>query len=92
MMDIFLMKIFIFIIYNPNWVFSIVESKKFKSYLTKTEIFETLCRFIDLNIEGLIDEIVKLIFGNEAVINTSRFHKDMTTLEAWMMLVQFLFI
>ena len=30
---------------------------------------------------GLRDEIIKLIAGNEVVVNTPRFHNDMTTFE-----------
>ena len=69
-------------LYNPNSVVCAIDENKFKSYWTQTETFESLRRYIDLNIAGLRDEIVKLIAGNEIVVNTSRFHNDMTTFES----------
>ena len=68
-------------LYNPNSVVKAIQRKKFSSYWTQTETFESLRRYIDLNMEGLRDEIVKLIAGNEVVVNTAKFHNDMTTFE-----------
>ena len=68
-------------LYNPNSVVCAIDENKFKSYWTQTETFESLRRYIDLNMAGLRDEVVKLIAGNEVVVNTSRFHNDMTTFE-----------
>ena len=58
-----------------------IQRNKFSSYWTQTETFESLRRYIDLNMAGLRDEIIKLIAGNEVVVNTPRFHNDMTTFE-----------
>ncbi len=69
-------------LYNPNSVVCAIDENKFKSYWPQTETFESLRRYIDLNMAGLRDEIVKLIAGNEIVVNTSRFHNDMTTFES----------
>ena len=68
-------------LYNPNSVVCAIDENKFKSYWPQTETFESLRRYIDLNMAGLRDEVVKLIAGNEVVVNTSRFHNDMTTFE-----------
>ena len=68
-------------LYNPNSVVCAIDENKFKSYWTQTETFESLRRYIDLNMARLRDEVVKLIAGNEIVVNTSRFHNDMTTFE-----------
>ena len=68
-------------LFNPNSVVKAIQRKKFSSYWTQTETFESLRRYIDLNMAGLRDEVVKLIAGNEVVVNSSRFHNDMTTFE-----------
>ena len=68
-------------LFNPNSVVKAIQRKKFLSYWTQTETFESLRRYIDLNMAGLRDEIVKLIAGNEVIVNTARFHNDMTTFE-----------
>ena len=66
-------------IYNPNSVVNAATYKKYISYRTKTETFESLQEYIDMNMEGLRDDIVKLIAGEAAIIDVSTFSNDMVT-------------
>ena len=66
-------------IYNPNSVVKSISRKRFGSYWTKTETFESLQEYIDMNMEGLRDDIVKLIAGEEVVVNVAKFQNDMVT-------------
>ena len=66
-------------IYNPNSVVNVATYKKFISYWTKTETFESLQEYIDMNMEGLRDDIVKLIAGEEVIVDVSTFSNDMVT-------------
>ena len=66
-------------IYNPNSVVKSISRKRFGSYWTKTENFESLQEYIDMNMEGLRDDIVKLIAGEEVVVNVAKFQNDMVT-------------
>ena len=66
-------------IYNPNSVVKSISRKRFGSYWTKTETFESLQEYIDMNIEGLRDDIVKLIAGEDVVVNVAKFQNDMVT-------------
>ena len=66
-------------IYNPNSVVNAATYKKFISYWTKTETFESLQEYIDMNMEGLRDDIVKLIAGEAVIIDVSTFSNDMVT-------------
>ena len=66
-------------IYNPNSVVNAATYKKFISYWTKTETFESLQEYIDMNMEGLRDDIVKLIAGEDVVVNVTKFQNDMVT-------------
>ncbi len=66
-------------IYNPNSVVNAATYKKFISYWTKTETFESLQEYIDMNIEGLRDDIVKLIAGEDVIVDVSTFSNDMVT-------------
>lgn len=66
-------------LYNPNSVVESLLRKKFLSYWSQTETFESLSRYIDLNMSGLRDDIVSLIAGNEIAVNSATFHNDMTT-------------
>ena len=66
-------------IYNPNSVVNAATYKKYKSYRTKTETFESLQEYIDMNMEGLRDDIVKLIAGEDVIVDVSTFSNDMVT-------------
>ena len=66
-------------IYNPNSVVNAATYKKYISYRTKTETFESLQEYIDMNMEGLRDDIVKLIAGEDVIIDVSTFSNDMVT-------------
>ena len=66
-------------IYNPNSVVNAATYKKFIIYWTKTETFESLQEYIDMNMEGLRDDIVKLIAGETVIIDVSTFSNDMVT-------------
>ncbi len=66
-------------IYNPNSVVNAATYKKYISYWTKTETFESLQEYIDMNMEGLRDDIVKLIAGEDVIADVSTFSNDMVT-------------
>ena len=66
-------------IYNPNSVVQSIEDGEFTSYWTNTESFESLQEYIDMNMEGLRDDIVKLIAGEDVVVNVAKFQNDMVT-------------
>ena len=66
-------------IYNPNSVVNAATYKKFISYWTGTETFESLKSYIDMNMEGLRDDIVKLIAGEDVIVDVSTFSNDMVT-------------
>lgn len=66
-------------LYNPNSVIKAIQRNKFLSFWSQTETFEGLARYIELNMEGLRDDIISLIADNEIVVNTTTFHNDMTT-------------
>ncbi|MDO5149414.1 MAG: AAA family ATPase [Oscillospiraceae bacterium] len=66
-------------IYNPNSVVQAVTEKSFDSYWTKTETFEALKVFIQLDMDGLRDSVIKMISGEKVRVNTEKFQNDMTT-------------
>ena len=66
-------------IYKPNSVVNAATYKKYISYRTKTENFESLQEYIDMNMEGLRDDIVKLIAGEDVIVDVSTFSNDMVT-------------
>ena len=66
-------------IYNPKSVVEAMLRGKFSNYWTKTETYEALKVYIDLNQDGLRDKIVQMIAGEKVPVNPDKFQKDMTT-------------
>ena len=66
-------------IYNPKSVVEAMLRGKFSNYWTKTETYEALKVYIDLNQDGLRDKIVQMIAGEKVPVNPDKFQNDMTT-------------
>lgn len=66
-------------VYNPFSVISAIQNRKYKSYWKKTSASEPLLTYIDMNHEGLQDDIVKLINGETIEIDTDGFENDFAT-------------
>lgn len=69
-------------VYNPYSVMSAMLSGKFKSYWKKTSAAEALLAYIDMDEDGLQDDIVKLISGEEIEIDTEGFENDLETFKS----------
>ncbi len=66
-------------IYNPQSVVLACSRKIFSNYWTKTETFEALKVFIELDMDGLRQSVIRMISGERVRINTEKFQNDMTT-------------
>lgn len=66
-------------IYSPKSVIDAMRRGKFNSYWTKTETYEALKIYIDMNFDGLKDAIVTMLSGGRSKIDTGTFQNDMTT-------------
>ena len=69
-------------IYNPRSVVMSLLGHDFDSYWTKTETYEALKRYIQLDMYNLKDHITRLIAGEQVLVNPDKFQNDMTTLES----------
>lgn len=66
-------------IYNPFSVMSAVKTRRFKSYWKRTSAAETLMTYIDMNQDGLQEDIAALIAGGSAAVDTDSFQNDIKT-------------
>lgn len=66
-------------IYSPKSVVSCMRLGKLGNYWNQTETFEALQIYIDMNFEGLRDDILSMIAGEKVPVNTRSFTNDMTT-------------
>lgn len=66
-------------IYNPKSIVSVMLSGIFDDYWNKTETYEALQVYIDMNYDGLRDAIIAMMAGGRIRIDTGSFQNDMTT-------------
>lgn len=66
-------------IYSPRSVVAAMLRHKFGTYWNQTETFQALRVYIDLNLDGLRDDVIALMAGGRRRINTGTFSNDMTT-------------
>lgn len=66
-------------VYSPKSVVSCMRLGKLGNYWNQTETFEALQIYIDMNFEGLRDDILSMIAGETVPVNTRCFTNDMTT-------------
>lgn len=65
-------------IYNPNSVMSAIRERHCDNYWAKTEAFESLQRYIDLDFNNVKESLESLITGKEIRLNVLRFGNDLT--------------
>lgn len=66
-------------VYSPRSVVSCMRFGKIGNYWNQTETFEALKLYIDMNFEGLKDDVLSMIAGEYVPVNTGSFANDMTT-------------
>ena len=69
-------------VYNPRSVILAMKFRKFDAYWNRTETFEALKIYIDMNYDGLREAIIALMAGERRAIDTGNFSNDMTTFHA----------
>lgn len=67
-------------IYNPRSVVMSLLGHDFDSYWTKTETYEALKKYIQLDMYNLKTLVTRLIAGESVPVNPDKFQNDMTTL------------
>ena len=65
--------------YSPKSVVEAMQKRKFGTYWNQTETYEALKVYIQMNMDGLKDAIIKMLAGECVRINTGTFSNDMTT-------------
>ena len=66
-------------VYNPKSVIEAVLSGICDTYWNQTETFEALRTYIDLNYDGLRDDVLSMMAGEKIPVNIGSFSNDMTT-------------
>ena len=66
-------------VYNPKSIVDAMHNQQFRSYWTRTETYEALKIYIDMNFDGLKDAVISMLGGHACKIDTETFQNDMTT-------------
>jgi hypothetical protein len=67
-------------VYSPNSVMEAVLNEKIGNYWTKTETYESLKIYIDMNEDGLKEAIVQMLGGARLRIDVGTFQNDLTSI------------
>jgi hypothetical protein len=66
-------------IYSPKSVVDAMLSHTFDTYWNQTETYEALKIYIQMNLDGLKDAVIKMLAGESVSVDVSGFSNDMTT-------------
>jgi hypothetical protein len=69
-------------VYNPNSVMKAIASGEFDSFWARTETYESLKIYIDMDYDGLKEAIVQMLGGAHCPIKTIAFQNDMTSIRS----------
>jgi hypothetical protein len=67
-------------VYSPNSVMQAMYNKKYRSYWTKTETYESLRFYIDANYDNVKDDIITMLSGGTVKIDPETFQNDLVTI------------
>ena len=68
-----------YFMYNPISVVRAMLGHVYDTYWNQTETYEALKAYIEMNLDGLKDAVIKLLAGESLQIDISGFSNDMTT-------------
>ncbi|WP_281509185.1 AAA family ATPase [Thomasclavelia cocleata] len=69
-------------VFSPRSVVASITRRIFNNYWTSTETYEALQIYIDMNFDGLKDDIIRLLSGEKVNIQTTSFQNDMTSFKS----------
>ena len=64
-------------IYNPYSVMKALQRRSCRSYWTTTGAYDSVITYIQMNFEGLKDDIIRMLAGERVYVNTTKFQNDM---------------
>lgn len=64
-------------IYNPYSIIKAVQRGKYTSYWTSTAAYDSVATYIEMNYEGLKDDIINMLAGGRCEVDTTGFSNDM---------------
>ena len=63
--------------FNPYSVMRAISEDDYGSYWTTTSAYDSVNTYIQMNFDGLKDDIISMLSGERVNVNTSKFQNDM---------------
>ena len=64
-------------IYNPYSVMRAIENDWYQSYWATTGAYDSVKTYIQMNFDGLKDDVIRMLAGEHVPVNTTMFQNDM---------------
>ncbi len=69
-------------IFNPNSVMQAIDAGRCRSFWAATGAYDTVSYYIQMNYEGLKDDIIRMLAGGRCVVNPTKFQNDMSVIRS----------
>ena len=64
--------------FNPNSVMQALRSRRCRSFWATTGSYDAVAHYIQMNYEGLKDDVVQMLAGERCKVNPTKFQNDMS--------------
>ena len=68
--------------FNPNSVMQAIDSGRCRSFWASTGAYDAVAHYIQLNYEGLRDDIIYMLAGGRCKVNPTKFQNDMSIIRS----------
>ena len=68
--------------FNPNSVMQAIDSGRCSSFWASTGAYDAVTRYIQMNFEGLKDNIIEMLAGGRCKVNPTKFQNDMSIIRS----------
>ena len=68
--------------FNPNSVMQAVRTRRCRSFWASTGAFDAVAHYINMNYEGLKDDIIRMLAGGRCTVDPTGFQNDMSIIRS----------
>ena len=68
--------------FNPNSVMQALDSGRCRSFWASTGAYDAVAHYIQMNYEGLKDDIIQMLAGGRCKVNPTKFQNDMSIIRS----------
>ena len=68
--------------FNPNSVMMALKSRRCRSFWAATGAFDAVAQYINMNYEGLKDDVIRMLAGGRCSVDPTGFRNDISAIES----------